>query len=60
MKHIIIDTTTNSDRPYIDHNGENCELLENAEVFGSAEEALNTIRVNDWSGWACVKPLNEC
>lgn len=60
MKHLILDATENSGKPFIAEDGSNCELIENAEVFETKEDADKKIIDNDWQNWAVVKPLNEC
>ncbi len=51
MKYIILDKTANHERIYIDCNGENCELLENAEVFESMIDVDQKILENNWNNW---------
>ncbi len=51
---VIADTTSNTDRIYIDCNGENCELEENAMIFETEKEAEEYIKTSEWSEWASV------
>jgi len=55
MNYLIVDTTANSESIYIDAQGENNTLEENAMVFGSKKEANQTIKRNNWGLWAEVK-----
>ena len=58
-KHIIVDTTQTVGKPYIDINGENTDLIENADVFESKLEAESYINYYSWNNWAIVEPLSK-
>jgi len=51
---VIMDTTSNTGAEYIDCNGENCVLEENAEQFESSQEASDAITRRGWDAWATV------
>lgn len=51
-KYIIIDTTANTGKEYINHMGENCELIENAYFFDTEAEAKKQAR--KYGEWAKV------
>jgi len=59
MKYIILDSTVNHDRIYIDADGGNNELLENAEIFESEKAAELKIKDNNWEKWAVTKPFSD-
>lgn len=57
-KFVIYDTTSNTGAEYIDPNGENCTLEENAEKFDTEKEAAEAINRRRWHPWAVVYELN--
>lgn len=61
--YLIIDITANTNRIYIDTNGDNCELEENAMVFATEKDANEKIKDYNWGGWATVMetdyPINQ-
>jgi hypothetical protein len=58
MKYVIVDTTENTGRMYMNAFGENCQLEENAMLFDTEEKANETIKVNGWENWATVIESN--
>jgi hypothetical protein len=51
-KFIIVDKTANTGKYYIDKNGDNCSLIENAATYDTEKEAEETIKNNGWEKWA--------
>lgn len=59
MTYVIMDTTENTGRPFIDMNGDNCALLENAETFDTKRDALKAIESRKWGEWAKVVDISN-
>jgi len=51
-KQFIIQDLTATDKKYIDENGENVNLVENAKVYDTEQEAQKVIEDNNWKSWA--------
>lgn len=56
--YVIYDTTSNTGAEYIDANGNNCVLEENAEKFETSQEASDAITIRGWDEWATVYELS--
>lgn len=56
--YVIYDTTSNTGAEYIDANGNNCVLEENAEKFETYWEASDAITRRGWDEWATVYELS--
>lgn len=52
MNYLIVDTTCNTGEIFIDTDGENSKLEENAMVFKTDFQANEFINKNGWSEWA--------
>ena len=59
MEHIIIDSSSNTGKIYIDENSDNCCFVENARVFPTKEEAEEYITNSGWNEWAFAVPLSN-
>ena len=53
--YLIVDATANGNAIYINSQSENCNLVENAMIFATKEEAEREISNNSWEDWAEVK-----
>ena len=61
MKHVIMDNTENTGRPYIDWNGNNVGNSDTADQFDSEESA--TKRMNELdpeNTWAYISEIENC
>jgi hypothetical protein len=56
MSYIIIDKTANTGAIYIDHEGENCNLEENAFILESFKDAVTWLdtKFKSWDKWAVI------
>ena len=57
--HVIIDTTDNSFKPYIDLNNNNTGCLDNVLRFETEENAKDYIAECGWEEWAGVEFIEE-
>lgn len=51
-KYIIVDSTANTGKEYINHMGENTALIENAQIFNTKEAAEK--QAKEYGNWAAV------
>lgn len=58
-KQFVIQDLTATDKKYIGENGENVNLVENAKVYDSEQEAQKVIEDNNWQSWAWVEDITE-
>ena len=55
----VIQDLTATDKKYIGENGENVNLVENAKVYDTEQEAQKVIEDNNWQSWAWVEDITE-
>ena len=58
-KQFVIRDLTATDKKYIGENGVNVNLVENAKIYESENEAKKVIDDNNWQSWAWVENITE-
>ncbi len=56
---VVMDNSENTGRCYIDDNGENCSLEENAKLFDTREDAQEYIDAVNGGEWAYIARIEK-